>query len=172
MKLSNFWGNPDGVIWSPRVAENWSRFPSTYAPVRWQSLKDNPEVEVKLLKYEQEHYLLARSRPRRHKERAIRRRQRHGLARGLAKLRKRIEDGRLKDRDKILESLGGLKGRFPWAASVLDDHRREIRPGHAEMWDLGSGKVPGRIGSVTAPTCCEAIKTAGRRRSSGRPTSS
>jgi transposase len=81
----------------------------------WQSLKDNPEVEVKLLNHEQIHYLLARSRPRRHKERAIRRRQRHGLARGLAKLRKRIEDGRLKDRDKILESLGGLKSRFPKA---------------------------------------------------------
>jgi transposase len=81
----------------------------------WQSLKDNPEVEVKLLQQEQIHYLLARSRPRRHKERAIRRRQRRGLARGLAKLRKRIEDGRLKDRDKILESLGGLKSRFPKA---------------------------------------------------------
>ena len=81
----------------------------------WQSLKDNPEVEVKLLKHEQIHYLLARSRSRRHKELAIRRRQRRGLARGLAKLRKRIEDGRLKDRDKILESLGGLKGRFPKA---------------------------------------------------------
>ncbi len=81
----------------------------------WQSLKDNPEVEVKLLKRQEEHYLLARSRPRRHKERAIRRRQRRGLARGLEKLRKRIEDGRLKDRDKVLESLGGLKGRFPKA---------------------------------------------------------
>jgi transposase len=81
----------------------------------WQSLKDNPEVEVKLLKRQEEHYLLARSRPRRHKERAIRRRQRRDLARGLEKLRKRIEDGRLKDRDKVLESLGGLKGRFPKA---------------------------------------------------------
>jgi transposase len=81
----------------------------------WQSLQDNPEVEVKLLKRQEEHYLLARSRPRRHKERAIRRRQRRGLARGLEKLRKRIKDGRLKNRDKILESLGGLKGRFPKA---------------------------------------------------------
>src|SRR5882757_8095980 len=81
----------------------------------WRSLKDNPEVEVKLLKRAEEHYLLARSRPRRHKERAIRRRQRRGLARGLEKLRKRIKDGRLKNRDKILESLGGLKGRFPKA---------------------------------------------------------
>jgi hypothetical protein len=81
----------------------------------WQRLKANPEVEVKLLTRRRVHYLLARSRPRRQKERAIRRRQRRGLARGLKKLRKRIEDGRLKNRDKILESLGRLKGRFPKA---------------------------------------------------------
>jgi transposase len=81
----------------------------------WQRLKDNPEVEVKLLKRKRVHYLLARSRPRRQKERAIRRRQRRGLARALKALQKRIEDGRLKDRDKILESVGRLKGRFPKA---------------------------------------------------------
>jgi transposase len=81
----------------------------------WQRLEDNPEVEVKLLKRKRVHYLLARSRPRRQKERAIRRRQRRGLARGLKKLRDRIEGGRLKDRDKILESVGRLKGRFPKA---------------------------------------------------------
>ena len=46
---------------------------------------------------------------------AIRRPQRRGLARGLKKLQKRIEDGRLKKRDKILESVGRLKGRFPKA---------------------------------------------------------
>jgi len=81
----------------------------------WQRLKDNPDVEVKLLKRRGVHYLLARSRPRRRKERAIRRRQRRGLARALEKLKKRIEDGRLKKRDKILESVGRLKGRFPKA---------------------------------------------------------
>jgi transposase len=81
----------------------------------WQRLKDNPEVEVKLLKRKRVHYLLARSRPRRQKERAIRRRQRRGLARALKKLRDRIEGGRLKNRDKILESVGRLKGRFPKA---------------------------------------------------------
>ena len=81
----------------------------------WQRLKDNPEVDVKLLKRKRVHYLLARSRPRRQKERAIRRRQRRGLARALKALQKRIEDGRLKDRDKILESVGRLKGRFPKA---------------------------------------------------------
>jgi transposase len=80
-----------------------------------QRLKANPEVEVKLLKRKRGHYLLARSRPRRQKERAIRRRRRRGLARALKKLQNRIEDGRLKNRDKILESLGRLKGRFPKA---------------------------------------------------------
>jgi transposase len=81
----------------------------------WQRLKDNPDVEVKLLKRKRVHYLLARSRPRRQKERAIRRRQRRGLARALGKLRRQVEDGRLKDRDKILERVGRLKGRFPKA---------------------------------------------------------
>jgi transposase len=81
----------------------------------WQRLEDNPDVEVKLLKRKRVHYLLARSRPRRQKERAIRRRQRRGLARALKKLRDRIEGGRLKNRDKILESVGRLKGRFPKA---------------------------------------------------------
>jgi transposase len=81
----------------------------------WQRLENNPEVEVKLLKRKRVHYLLARSRPRRQKERAIRRRQRRGLARALKKLRDRIEGGRLKKRDKILESVGRLKGRFPKA---------------------------------------------------------
>jgi transposase len=81
----------------------------------WQRLTDNPDVEVKQLKRKRVHYLLARSRPRRQKERAIRRRQRHGLADGLKRLKKRIDDGRLKNRDKILESVGKLKGRYPKA---------------------------------------------------------
>jgi transposase len=57
--------------------------------------------------------------PRRQKERAIRRRQRRGLARALEKLEKRIAAGRLKDRDKILESVGRLKGRFPKACPFV-----------------------------------------------------
>jgi transposase len=81
----------------------------------WQRLEDNPDVEVKLFKRRRVHYLLARSRPRRQKERAMRRRQRRGLAQALQRLKERIDDGRLKDRDKILESVGRLKGRFPKA---------------------------------------------------------
>ncbi len=85
----------------------------------WQGLNDHPDVEVKLLERAGEHYLLARSRPRREKERAMRRRQRRGLAEALRKLRQRVEKGRLKDRDKVLECVGGLKGRFPKARAFV-----------------------------------------------------
>jgi transposase len=81
----------------------------------WKRLEGNPDVEVKLLKRNKVHYLLARSQPRRQKERAIRRRQRRGMAKALQKLQQRIEGGRLKNRDKILECVGTIKGRFPKA---------------------------------------------------------
>src|SRR6516164_2112935 len=81
----------------------------------WQRLQDNPDVEVKLLERRRVHYLLARSRPRRQKERAIRRRQRRGLARGLRKLQAQVAQRKLRDRDKILERVGRLTGRYPKA---------------------------------------------------------
>ena len=102
----------------------------------WQRLTDNPDVEVKLLKRRRVHYLLARSRPRRRKERAIRRRQRRGLARALEKLQKRIQGGRLKSRDKILEGVGRLKGRFPKARPFVTITVAKTRPAQLSWrWD-------------------------------------
>jgi hypothetical protein len=102
----------------------------------WQHLPDNPDVEVKLLKRRRVHYLLARSRPRRQKERAIRRRQRRGLARALRRLQKRIESGRLKNRDKIIESVGRLKGRFPKARSFVTITVTKTEPARVHWaWD-------------------------------------
>ncbi len=86
----------------------------------WQRLPDNPDVEVRLLKRGKIHYLLARSKPRRSKERAMRRRQRRALAKGLKKLHRRVAEGRLKKRDKILEAIGRLKGRYPKAHPFVD----------------------------------------------------
>jgi hypothetical protein len=91
----------------------------------WQRLPDNPDVEVKLLQRDGIHYLLARSKPRRRKERAIRRRQRRGLSKALKKLSNRVAQGRLKQRDKILEAIGRLKGRFPKGCPFVT-----IRVGH------------------------------------------
>jgi transposase len=85
----------------------------------WQQLPDR-EVEVKLLKRRRVHYLLARSQPRRHKERAIRRRQRRGLAKDLKKLQRRVVQGRLQKRDKIAEAIGKLKERYPKARPFVD----------------------------------------------------
>jgi transposase len=102
----------------------------------WEHLQDNPDVEVKVLKRQRVHYLLARSRPRRQKERAIRRRQRRGLARALARLRKRIESGRLKSRDKMLESVGRLKGWFPKARSFVTISVTKTEPARVHWtWD-------------------------------------
>jgi transposase len=103
----------------------------------WQQLPDNPEVEVKLLPRDGLHYLLARSQPRREKERAMRRRQRHGLAKALKKLHTRVARGRLKNRDKILEAIGRLKGRYPkacpFAKITVSDNPVSLN----YVWDVG-----------------------------------
>jgi transposase len=85
----------------------------------WQRPPDNEEVEVKALVRARLTYLLARSLPRRRKERAIRRRQLLQLSAGLKKLQRRIAQGKLKNRDKMLEALGRLKGKHPKAACLL-----------------------------------------------------
>lgn len=85
----------------------------------WKRLPKNPQVEVKLFKRKEVRYLLARSRPRPKKERAIRRRQRRGLAQDLKKLGALIDQGKLKKRDKILERVGRLKERYPKARSFV-----------------------------------------------------
>jgi transposase len=90
-----------------------TQFQAELAGGGWQRLPDNPEVEVKPLRRGRVHYLLARSKPRRQKERAMRRRQRRGLAQALRQLQAQIAAGRLKKRDKVLERVGRLKARYP-----------------------------------------------------------
>jgi transposase len=86
----------------------------------WQRLPDNEEVEVQTVRRGRVTYLLARSLPRRRKERAMRRRQLLQLQAGLKKLQRRLRTGRLKNRDKILEALGRLKGQCPKATPLLE----------------------------------------------------
>jgi transposase len=86
----------------------------------WQSMPNHPDVRVKSFQRRQVYYLLARSKPRRQKERAMRRKQRHGLAKAVRQLHKRIAAGRLKNRDKILEAVGRIKARYPKARSFVN----------------------------------------------------
>ena len=94
-------------------------FQAELAQPGWERMPDHPGVEVKALTRDGVHYLLARSRDRKKKERAIRRRQRHALAQALRKLHARVAKGRLKNRDKIHEALGRLKARFPKAVPFV-----------------------------------------------------
>jgi transposase len=96
-----------------------AKFAAALTRPDWQRLADNDAVEVKAVRRGQLTYLLARSLPRRHKERAIRKRQLLQLHRGLQKLQRRIGAGRLKDRDKMLETLGRLKGKCPKATPLV-----------------------------------------------------
>jgi len=94
-------------------------FQDELLPAGWQKMPNHPGVVVKLLKRDTVHYLLARSNDRKKKERAIRRKQRRGLALALRKLQTRVAKGRLQQRDKILEAIGRLKGCFPKAVPFV-----------------------------------------------------
>jgi transposase len=115
-------------------------FHSDFASPGWQHLPDNPEVEVKLLKRDEIHYLLARSKPRRAKERAMRRRQRRGLAKALKKLYLRVSKGRLKKRDKILEAVGRFKERFPKAHPFVTIHVGATHREFTYAWNVAKFK--------------------------------
>lgn len=81
----------------------------------WQRLAEHEEVVIQLVQRGRKQYVLARSQPRRRKERAIRRRQRRGLAKDLRKLQARLAQGKLKNRDKIMQRVGRLQERYPKA---------------------------------------------------------
>jgi len=103
----------------------------------WQRLAEHPAVQVKQVRRRRVFYLLARSTPRRKKERAIRRRQRRGLKRALLKLQGTIAAGRLKKRDTILERLGRLKERYPKAVPFVSfTVSAEPRPQLQWTWNI------------------------------------
>jgi hypothetical protein len=146
-----------------------ARFGAELGRAGWQRLPDNADVAVKQLRRGRVHYLLARSKPRRQKERAIRRRQRRRLAAALQKLQAQVAAGRLKSRDKILERLGRLKGRYPKGCPFVTI---TVAP-RGRLWLAANGRSRSskRPWRRTGPICCGAIRAAGRPRSSGKPTS-
>jgi transposase len=119
-----------------------SKFAKELTRPGWQRLPDNVDVDVKCVRRGRCSYLLARSLPRRHKERAIRRRHLLKLHRGLQSLQRRIAGGRLKNRDKILEALGRLKGDCPKAKALVRIETLAARPTTLGWsWDIGRIKA-------------------------------
>ncbi len=80
----------------------------------WQAVR--PGVEVKLLAQERELYVLAQSRDRVHKERAMRRRQLRALCKRLVQL----QQMKFSNAQKLLLKLGAAKARYPAAWRLID----------------------------------------------------
>ncbi|MEW6096670.1 MAG: IS1634 family transposase [bacterium] len=76
--------------------------------------KRDPKVKVKLLKVEGKEELISLvfSEGREEKDRAIRKRQEKEMEEDIKGISKRIETGRLKDKDKIWQAVGRLRERY------------------------------------------------------------
>ena len=88
----------------------------------WQQVREG--VQVKLLPDEGELYVLAQSKDRISKERAMRRRQLKGLIARLKKLQEMPVT-----RDQLLLKLGGAKSKFPAAWRLVDVQVKESAEG-------------------------------------------
>lgn len=94
--------------------EGWQeliRQPSPRNPAQKKS-----RVWIKRAETAEHLYVLCRSEGRKAKDEAIRLKQEKRLLADLARLRKRIETGKLKHSEKVYEALGRLKERYPRVA--------------------------------------------------------
>ena len=105
-------------------------------------------MEVKCIRRGEQTYVLARSKHRRAKERAIRRRQLLGLHRELKGLSPSVSAGRLKDADKVQQRLGRLAERWPMAWRFVQvEVERNDRAGRGCPLDVSTRETPGGLGS-------------------------
>jgi len=86
----------------------------------WEQVR--PEVEVKLVSTPagEETYVLCRTAARKEKEKAIRSRFSTRMERALNKLKKRVAEKRLKDRNKIERQIGRIQARHPQVADLYE----------------------------------------------------
>lgn len=103
-KQSFLVGTPKGML---------QEFDAHLCTADWTLARE--QVQVKVVQRDGEAYVLARSRLRRKKERAMRRRQLHGLRDDIRKLAKRVASGNLKDAAKVQQAIGRLAERWPMA---------------------------------------------------------
>jgi transposase len=84
--------------------------------------KIRPDVEVKQIQIPggEETYILCRTAGRKEKEKAIRSRFVAHIEKALTGLEKRIAEGRLKDRDKMLMRLGRIQASHPQVADLYE----------------------------------------------------
>jgi transposase len=103
--------NVQYLVGTPRAMLN--KLEGKLLDLDWKQASDN--VMVKLLAEDNELYVLAKSKDRRAKERAIRRYKLRKYLAGLAKLRKHC-----RNRDRLMEGLGALKHQAGKSAKCVD----------------------------------------------------
>ena len=116
------------LVGTPR--NQLTQFEAQLCTQDWQTIR--PAVEVKTVQGDGQTYVLARSKQRRLKERAIRRRQLLGWHGDLKKLAARVSNGHLRNADKVMEQIGRLRERWPAAKFAQvevsrDDHGSATR---------------------------------------------
>jgi transposase len=109
-----------------RQSERQDWFDEIEDDAGWQELIRQPSprnpgqkksrVWIKRAETAEQLYILCRSEGRKAKDEAIRLKQEKRLLADLARLRKRIEAGRLRSPEKVYEAIGRLKERYPRVA--------------------------------------------------------
>lgn len=136
--------NQSFLVGTPR--SQLSRFEAELCTGDWRSIRES--VEVKCVRRDGQTYVLARSKQRRAKERAIRRRQLLGWHRDLRKLSARVSAGQLKNADKVLERIGRLRERWPGASRFAQVEVQRDADGCAIGigWHYDQGKLRVALG--------------------------
>jgi transposase len=98
--------------------------------------KIRPEVEVKQMRIPggEETYILCRTTGRKEKEKAIRSRFVAEIEKALGGLEKRIAEGKLKDRDKMLLRLGRIQASHPQVADLYEMAVKDSKEGPRLVW--------------------------------------
>lgn len=98
--------------------------------------KIRPEVEVKQMRIPggEETYILCRTAGRKEKEKAIRSRFVARIEKALTGLEKRIAEGKLKDRDKMLLRLGRIQASHPQVADLYEMAVKDSKEGPRLVW--------------------------------------
>lgn len=86
----------------------------------WEQVREDVEVKRVAVPGGEESFVLCRTLSRREKEKAIRGRFSARIEQALARLAKRVAEGKLKDRGKIERQLGRIQARHPSVADLYE----------------------------------------------------
>jgi transposase len=122
------------LVGTPR--SQMKQFEAELAKDDWTQVR--PEVEVKkiVIPNGEETYILCRTAGRKEKEQAIRNRFSSSMERALKGLQKTIEQGRLKDRNKMERRLGKIQARHPSVNDLYEVALRDTPEGVRLFWQV------------------------------------